>query len=290
MVAFFSVASAFLYALSNFLTQVGMRRSNPKTAVLMNLVSGLALSITISLFVVPIDQFFSRAVYYFSAAGIISLFIARYFLYTGIDRVGSPIASALYQTKPLFAAIAAVLVLDERFTLPIAAGMTLMMLGTAAISLEQSGGQVEKKWSKKDLIFPITAGAWIGVSQLIRKMGLNITPQPVMGVTVQNGAALILFSIYGWATPHGQKIGFLDKRAWVIFSISGVASMGAQMCLFGALQLGHVVIVSPIVALEPFFVLLLAGFFLKKVERVTCKIVLGSILIVAGAIVLVWKA
>jgi drug/metabolite transporter (DMT)-like permease len=47
-----------------------------------------------------------------------------------------------------------------------------------------------------------------------------------------------------------------------------------------------VILVSPLSSLGPFFVLLLVGIFLRRVERVTWKIVIGSVLIVGGTAVL----
>jgi len=47
-----------------------------------------------------------------------------------------------------------------------------------------------------------------------------------------------------------------------------------------------VVIVIALIALNPFFVLLLTVVFLKKVERVTWKIIFGAGFIVGGTVVL----
>jgi uncharacterized membrane protein len=47
-----------------------------------------------------------------------------------------------------------------------------------------------------------------------------------------------------------------------------------------------VVIVSPLSSINPLFVLFLAALFLRNMEKVTAKIVLGSAFIVAGSTVL----
>ena len=286
MVVFLAISSGFFYGVSNLLTRIGLRYSNPLSAVLINQVSGLVACLFIYCFALSLDPFDSKAILYFIAAGIMGPFIARFFLYIGIDKVGTSIASALYQTKPLFSALTAVMILSEKITLPIAAGMFLMTLGTVIISVEESGGQIEKKWVRRDLIFPLAAGAFFGLAHVVRKMGLNITPQPIMGVTVQSAAALFIFLLYTVAKGNIKRMDLNDKKAWMIFSISGLSSVTAQMCLFYALNLGQVVVVSPLASLEPFFVLFLVGIFLKKMERVTGNIVLGTILIFGGAVVL----
>ncbi|TET44715.1 MAG: DMT family transporter [Dehalococcoidia bacterium] len=283
MVATLAFSSAFFYGLSNVLTQVGLRGSNTLSGLLISQLSTLAASLFIFLFVIPIDQFANRAVLYFVAAGVMGPFIARFLLYVGINRVGSSIASPLYETKPLFSTIAAVVILGERLTTSIALGMFLIITGAAAISSEKSGGQIEKKWSRKDLIFPVMAGAGFGVAHVLRKMGLNVAPEPIAGVTIQNAAALAFFPLLALAQRNQQRVSLNNKRAWFIFSLAGLSSVIGQLCLFYALNLGRVVIVSPLSSISPFFVLLLVGIFLKKIERITLKIVLGTVLIVGGA-------
>lgn len=283
MVATLAFSSAFFYGLSNVLTQIGLRGSNTLSGLLISQLSTLAASLFIFLFVVPIDQFANRAVLYFVAAGVMGPFIARFLLYVGINRVGSSIASPLYETKSLFSTIAAVVILGERLTTSIALGMFLIITGAATISSEESGGQVEKKWSRKDLVFPVMAGAFFGIAHVLRKIGLNVAPEPIVGVTIQNAAALAFFPLLALAQRNQQRVSLNNKRAWFIFGLAGLSSVIGQLCLFYALNLGQVVIVSPLSSISPFFVLLLVGIFLKKIERITLKIVLGAVLIVGGA-------
>jgi drug/metabolite transporter (DMT)-like permease len=176
MSALFAIASAFLYALANVITRFGLRYASTSSGVLISLLLCFGSVLIYCLFATSLDQYLNRGVFFFLAAGIIGPFFGRLLLYIGIERVGTAISSTLYENKPLFAVIAAVIVLGETLSLPIFLGLFLMMAGTAIVSLEKSGGQIERKWSKKDLIFPLTAGACYGVSHALRKLGLNITP------------------------------------------------------------------------------------------------------------------
>ena len=286
MVAVLAISAAFFYGLSMVLVRVGLSSSNTLTGILISLVSPLVVLVGICLFTVLLDQFATGAVLFFILAGISGPFIARVLFFAGINRVGSAIASSLYGTKTMFAAIAAVVILSERLTISIALATFIIIIGSIIISLEESGGEIEKKWSKKDLIFPIAAAACFGIAHVSRKIGLNITPEPIMGVTIQNVTALACFPLLALGQGDRQKVVLNNKRAWIIFSLSGFSSLLGQLSLFYALDLGRVVIVSPLSAISPFFVLLLVGIFLKKMERVTWKIVLGAVFIVAGAAIL----
>ena len=192
MAAFFAIASAFLYALANVITRIGFRYASSSSGVLISLLFCFGSVLIYCLFATSLDQYLNRGVFFFIAAGIIGPFFGRLLLYIGIERVGTAIASTLYEDKPLFAVLAAVIFLGEPLSLPIFLGLSLMMTGAAIVSLEKSGGQLEKKWSKKDLIFPLIAGACYGVSHVLRKLGLNITPSPVVGVMAQNIGAITL--------------------------------------------------------------------------------------------------
>lgn len=286
MSAILAIGSAFFLGFTVIITRIGLRRCDALSALLINMVSCLLLSFIISLFTIPPKLFASRAVLYFIAAGCIGPCIGRFLLFVGINRVGASIASPLSQAKPLFAALVAVGVLGEELTLPIALGTLLIIAGAATISSEESGGAIEKKWSKRDLVFPLLAGVCIGISQVLRKMGLNVMPEPILGVTVQNAAALAFSPLLVLSQRNqGRQVSDF-KKALFMFSLAGLTVVSSQLCFFYALQLGKVVVVSPLNALSPFFVLLLTSIFLRKLERVTCRIVLGSVLIVGGTVVL----
>jgi len=286
MVVLFAIGAAFFYGFSDFLIRVGLRHSNARTAVLFSTVAGLAAPLVISVFTVPLHLFVSRAVIFFILAGIIGPFIARYLLYVGIERVGVSIASPLANMRPLFGAMIAVVLLGEKLTISIAGATILIIVGAVVISWERSGGQIATKWSRRDLIFPVLASFCYGLATIMRKLGLNITPEPIVGVIIQNTAALAILLMATPLQSQQQKVDLRDGRAWFVFGIGGLLAFVAHYCTFYALGLGRVIIVAPLVGVNPFFAILLTGIFLRKEERITLKIVMGSILIVGGTAVL----
>jgi len=289
MSAFYAIASAFLYALANVITRFGLRYASTSSGVLMSLLFCFGSVLIYCFFATSLDQYLNRGVFFFLAAGIIGPFFGRLLLYIGIERVGTAIASTLYEDKPLFAVVAAVIFLSEPLSLPIFLGLALMMAGTAIVSLEKSGGQIERKWSKKDLIFPLIAGACYGVSHVLRKLGLNITPSPLVGVMAQNIGAITFVPILALTRMNQENILSNNKRAWLLFGLVGILQALAQWCLFRALEIGKVVVVSPLSSLSTFFVLILTALFLHGLEKVTWKIVLGAVLVVSATLILTLK-
>lgn len=286
MAAVYAILSAFFYALANVITKKGFQYADTFYAAIVSLLVCFITSLILCLFVFSPEYFFNKAIIFFLIAGIIGPFLGRLFLFEAIDRVGTSIASTLFETKPLFSVFAAVLILGEGISAAVIAGMSLMMVGTAIISLEKEGGEIRKKWTKKDLIFPFLAGACYGGSHVLRKLGINEIPVPIIAVMFQNASALA-FAPFLFRSQKKRHLSLSDRKtAWIIFTIAGVLQVAAQWCLFAALDRGAVVVVSPLTSLSTLFVLFLAILFLRQVERITWKIVLGALLIIGATIIL----
>lgn len=286
MVVIFSICAALFFGLSDFMTRVGLRYSNARSAVLFSTISGLIVPVLIGIFSLSWQILNVRGVLYFILAGITGAFMARYLLYVGMEKVGVSIAVSLANMRPLFGSIIAVMILGEKLTLPVAGSTLLIIAGAIAISWDKSGGHFEKTWSRKDLIFPILAGFSYGLAYVMRKLGVNNIPNPIMGVLIQNTAALACFMLSVPLEKNHQKVDWRNARAWLIYGISGLLAFFANYFTFSALSLGQVVIVAPLVSLNPLFTLVLAWLFLRNVERVTGKIVLGALFIICGAAIL----
>lgn len=289
MSAFYAIASAFLYALANVITRFGLRYASTSSGVLISLLFNFGSVFMYCLFATSLDQYLNKGVFFYLAAGIIGPFLGRLLLFVGIEKVGTAIAATLYEDKLLFAVITAMIVLGEALSFPVLLGLLLMTAGTVIVSLEKSGGQIERKWSKKDLVFPLTAGACYGVSHALRKLGLNITPSPVVGVMVQNIGAIAFVPILVLTRMNRENILSNNKNAWLLFGLVGILQVLAQWCLFKALEIGQVVVVSPLSSLSTFFVLILSALFLHGMEKITGKIVLGAVFVVSATLILTLK-
>jgi drug/metabolite transporter, DME family len=291
MVPILAICSALSHAVATVLIKMGLKNSDPFSAAFISLIACFTGALILLLLSLPFSQFDATCILYFAVAGITGPWIGRLLFFIGVHRVGSSIASPLQSTKPIFSAVAAMLILGEALTLPIISGTVIMVLGLAIISSDQEGGQQGRVWSKKDLLFPLTSGLSYGIGHVFRKMGLNTYPSPVMGLAVQNAAALALFALSaGVRRNRPARIGKDHKRPWLLFFFSGCFTLMGQLTLLLALEHGTVVIVSPLSAINPLFVFILVSLFLRRTERVTWKLFVGAMLIIAAATVLVlWR-
>ena len=268
------------------MARIGLKSTDTFFGVLISMGSSFIASLMLFIFFVPIGHFTGWPLVYFAMAGLAGPCLGRFMLFIGINRVGSSTASALYSIKPLFSAVAAIVILGELLTVGIGIATVIMVAGLAIISSRDSGSSTQNSWSKIDLIFPIAAGAAYGLSHVFRKIGLNINHDPLMGVVVQNVIALLFSLPLALLKKNRQKVVRNNKKAWLTFGLSGIFSVLGQISLFQALEVGSVIIVSPLSAVSPLFVIVMASIFLKKIERVTWEITVGAVLIVIGTVFL----
>jgi uncharacterized membrane protein len=71
-------------------------------------------------------------------------------------------------------------------------------------------------------------------------------------------------------------------RSLVYFAAAGLAENVGVFMNVVALGMGRVSVVTPLYGTAPIFVLALAPFFLRGVERLTARVVVGTLLIVFG--------
>ena len=97
--------------------------------------------------------------------------------------------------------------------------------------------------------------------------------------------------LFAWAIVLGLNIQVgvthLDRRSWAFLAASGIATGLSWLCYFRALSLGPASKVAPVDKLSVIFVILLAAPVLG--EALTARKITGGLLIVAGAVVLVFS-
>ena len=284
--ALFAVCSAFLYAMTQVITRVGLKHAETFTAVWVSLLSCMVCSLVLGFFYLDASQLFSIGTLLFLLAGIVGPLVGRMFLYEGIKRTGVSIASALYQVQPLYAALSAVFILGEPLTLTVAAGLLLMMTGAVIISSDEKGVPRGRAFRKIYLSYPLIAGLCYGTAHILRKMGMNFLPEPVTGVVLQNVGVVLLLPFLFFVQKNRCSCS-LSLKPGILFIIAGILQILAQWSLLLALQYGQVVVVIPLSSLTVLFVLILSTIFLKQLERVTMKMVVGALLIVFATFLLI---
>ena len=130
------------------------------------------------------------------------------------------------------------------------------------------------------IVLPLASATCFGVVAIIRKVGLD-DMGPVLGTCINLTVALIAFSAVMLASGH-RGIYACRGRELIYLVCAGLTENAGVFLTILALTSGAVSVVMPLTATTPIFVLVLSPFFLKGVEVLTARVVVGTVLIVLG--------
>jgi len=281
--------AAFFFACHAVFVKVGLKGSDPMLAALISSSINVIFLWTLTILFVPLRVFMHKGVIYLITAGLLAPCLARVFMYTGIEKVGVSITSPIRSTFPFFAVILAILFLDERFTAFVGLAIISTVCGVVLLSSsppDNVRAPTQLRWEKKDLLFPFAAALFYGVSDFFRKIGMITVTSPVGGATVVTTASLLFFAMIFPLIKKRRRMT-MSSRNTLFFSLGGISASLGQISLLSALKKGDLIIVSPLVSTTPLFILLLTYIFFKKSERITFRVVLGVISVVAGVVILI---
>jgi len=285
MAEYFSLQAALGFAISHILIRRGLVTSNAVTGAFISLgMTALILWLLLPFFI-PLADLWTPAVWYFLAAGLFAPGLGRTLTYVGIERVGVARSVPISNSSPMFASILAVFLLEELWTLQNFLGTTFVILGIAVLSRARAG---QSEWRRLDLIYPVVAAAAFGISSNLRKLGLMASNIPLMAAAVTATTAVV-FSLCHLQVRGGWRVLKLSRVNWGWFFAAGLANTAATLSVFHALSFGKVVVVEPLVAVNPVISLLLSAIFLKDLEIITARVVLGALCTVAGTILVVTR-
>ena len=276
---FYALLAAVSFGLNAVLVRKGMKESTPVTATLT--VAAVQVTILSVLLLFDLPEINWTAIIYFVLAGFFAAILGRTMNYLSIDKLGVPISTSLTGTNPIFALILAVLFLGESVSMTTVLGTLLVVVGIALMS----GWGAENKLNARDLVIPLASAFFYACSSAVRKVGLNILPESVLGAVVGAMTSLIAYPVL--LRLMGRSGEFkLTKKAlpWLIGG--GIATSTAWIGMFTATQMGSVSVVSAIIGANPLFGLILSAVMLKDTEKITKQVALGSVLIVVAVIII----
>jgi len=271
-----ALASALCSAASTILISRGLMRYGPYTGAWVNLVVGTTCVWIAVLLGGGVGHPTVAGITYFALAGLIGTFGGRLLRFISIETVGASLSAALINLSPLIASVLAIIVLGEQVTAPIVVGTLVIVAGTTLLS---AGGR-STGVRLVALLLPLTSAACFGAVAILRKIGL-MGMTPVFGFAVNVTAALVAYTAFLVASRQ-TALMMCRGRSLVYFMIAGVAENVGVFLLLEGLSLGTVSVVAPLASVSPIFVLALSFFFLRGIDMLNRRIVVGTLLIVAG--------
>lgn len=194
-----------------------------------------------------------------------------------VQAAGASRAGILFGMAPLFSALIAVLAFDEPLRLPLVIGTLLVV-----------GGGVALTWERERPLGYRAYGAFLAVT-VASAFGLRDNVARAIAMDVEADAlaqstAIVLGASLVLAANLLRRQGAVSRlrRAAVPFGLSGVIAALAQVTLFAALDRARVTVVAPLAGTGVLWTVVFAAIFLGRSELVGRRLVVVSLLVVAG--------
>lgn len=275
-----ALGAAIAYALSFILSKRGFKNSTPITITFISLLIQTLVLFTVALTITGIPAVTPFVLLLFAIAGVLQA-VVRMLTYIGIEKIGAARSGPIRASVPLWSAAIAIFALGEQITGAIALGTVLVVGGILLISWRAD--EHVKNFRPWFIVAPLLASILGGVVYPLRRYALRFADEPIYFGAVVGVVGLACTAAY-LALP-GTKEKLVWNRQSIGYFIAGGAfeSLGLLLVLY-ALSFGPVVMVTPLTATLPLWVVLLSKLFLRDVETITSRIVIGAALVVAGTI------
>ncbi|HEX7231771.1 MAG TPA: DMT family transporter [Candidatus Binatia bacterium] len=275
-----ALAAAVSYAISGIAAKRGLRYSTPVTVTLVSVaIHAVVLWIALLIFRgVPVVSWW--VLFLFVLSGLLQP-ILRFLTYAGIHYVGAAAGTTLRGAHPLFSTTLAILFLGESLNLLIVLGTISIVAGVALISWQGNKRQASFRWWH--LAYPLSAAFLAGVSHPLRRYTLKLANEPLYLAAVI-GIVALPWLVSATLLPGQNQKPVWDRRAIGPFVIAGALETLGILLGIVALSVGQVVVVSPIIATSPLWIVLGSWLFLRDIERLTLRTLLGALCVVAGTI------
>ncbi|MCW4051358.1 MAG: DMT family transporter [Candidatus Bathyarchaeota archaeon] len=271
--------TAFCFGLNAILVRKGMEDSTPVTAALV--VSMVQVPVLGALLLGREFTWNWTAAGYFVIAGFLASTIARAFNYLGIERVGVGVATTLSSTDPLFSNFLAILVLHEPMVPATVAGVILIVSGVVYMS----GFNTSEKLKVRDMMIPVTAAFLYASANMVRKLGMSLLPDAVLGSWIGAVTSLVAYPMY--LAARGKLGEFnLTRNGLKYFTAGGLVIGSAMLSMYTAFGMGSISVVTALIGTAPLFSILLSVIFLKGKERITRRVTVSGLMIVLGVLLI----
>ncbi len=138
----------------------------------------------------------------------------------------------------------------------------------------------KKMW----LLSAILSAVFAAATAVLAKVGIENVDSN-LATAIRTAVVLIMAWAIVFITHKGGGVASITPRSWLFLILSGLATGASWLCYFYAIKTGDVSKVVPIDKCSLVLTIIFAVFFLG--ESLSWKTVLGSVLLLAGSIVMI---
>lgn len=261
--------------------RVGLRTLDARAGAAISIPTATAIFLLAVPLALDAEGFTVRAALLFVLVGLFFPATVTLLTFRSNELLGPTITGAVSGTAPLFALVAAGLLLGEKVPSQAALSCVAIAVGIALLSWKQDSlrpGYVG--WS---LLWPVSGAMVRGLAQACVKAGLILWPNPfaagLIGYMVSSSTVISVNRFFRVQRPPTRKHGVV----W--FAVTGVLNGAAVLLMYAALSMAPVSLVAPIVATYPLITALVSAMVLRE-EPMTRHMLAGAATIVLAIVYL----
>jgi drug/metabolite transporter (DMT)-like permease len=252
------------------------RGTSAELAALLTVVPALGVAVVAA--VVRFDWDLT-GLWAFALAGLLGPGLSQTLFTLGVRDAGPARTSVTVGTAPLFSVAIALVFLGEPIVAGVLAGAVLIVAGGLLLVGERQRPVHVKRIG---LLFAIGATVVFATrDNLVRWLAIDSDVSPELAAAVTLASGMLVTA--SWVAVGRRRFSLHPLRR---FAPAGIFFGLSYVCLFEAYYRGKVTVVSPLVATESLWGVLLSAVFLRHLEVVGIRLVFGATLIVAGGILI----
>ena len=271
--------------------RAGMQGVHPIAVIGIALVVGFAGVGIAALALYPSDLFEVplSALLWIVVFGVAQFVIGRSSAYTGLSIIGASRVALFISTQVPFAAFFAIAFAGESLGPLVAVGTLAVMLGL----LLASGDSLTQGWRTDrryliGYIAGLVSGAATGGSTVLAKQAVSVYNSPLTITALGMLAAMFLVvPVVSVIAARNPAVRSFDWKSMSFVGLSGLSTTVSIVAQVFAVQRADVVIVAPILATFPLWTLMLSHIFISRLEQITLRLTIGTIVTVVGGIAVV---
>lgn len=260
-------------------SRLGLRDADARTGAAISVPTATLLFVISAPFTVDAAAFKFDAVLIFAAVGLFYPAMVTLITFRSNELLGPTVTSAISGTAPLFAILAAALLLGEQVPAQVAIAALGVAAGVALLSWQPGmlANASANALHGRALLWPVGGALLRGLAQTGAKAGLLIWANPFAASLI--GYLVSSAAVFGTAhlRSGGRRQASASGKRW--FIATGVINGAAMVLMYGALAQAPVSTVAPIIAAYPLVTVLGSALFLRD-EKLRPQMVCGAIITV----------
>lgn len=191
------------------------------------------------------------------------------------------------KTSTVLTMLLALIFLHEGLTWLSGIAIVLIGAGTFMMIQKQKSAAPKAGKNKAWLLYAVLSAVFAALTAILGKIGIAGV-ESNLGTAIRTGVVLVMAWLVVLVTGKQKQVRKVPKKELLFICLSGIATGGAWLCYYKALQDGPASVVVPIDKLS--ILVTIAFSYIVFKEKLSKKAAFGLVLIVAGTLLMLLPA